>query len=157
MAGETKLSEVVIDTSVVVKWYSEETYSEKANILRDCHITGTTLLIAPDLILYEIANALRYTGELEENEITESVIDLFKLKIELITPDSDIIQKTVYHALKWNITIYDASYIALAELLRIKLITADDKLFKKTKKSGYVLALSNHIFGDVIAHDRNLY
>ncbi len=142
MAGETKFSEVVIDASVVVKWYSEEDYSDKANILRDSHIIGATVLIAPDLILYEIANALRYTSKLNENEISESVIDLFKLKIDIIIQNEDTIRKTVYHALKWNLTIYDACYIALADLLGIKLITADDKLYNTTKKSGLIIALS---------------
>jgi len=142
MAGEPKLSEVVIDASVVVKWYSEEEYSDKANILRDSHIIGTTLLTAPDLILYEIANALRYTGKLKEKEISDSVIDLTKLKLILITPDDEIIRKAVYHALKWDITVYDAWYIAIAEILGIKLITADDKLYNKTKDSGLLIALS---------------
>ena len=142
MAGEKKLSEVVIDASVVVKWFSEEEYSDKAVILRNNHITDTMLLIAPDLILYEIANALRYTGKLKEKEISDSVIDLTKLKLILITPDDEIIRKAVYHALKWDITVYDAWYIAIAEILGIKLITADDKLYNKTKDSGLLIALS---------------
>jgi len=142
MAREKKLSEVVIDASVVVKWYSEEEYSDKAYILREKHIAGAMLLIAPDLILYEIANALRYTGKLKEKEISDSVIDLFKLKIDLITPDDEIIRKAVYIALKWNVTIYDAWYIALAEILGIKLITADDKFYNKTRTSELLIALS---------------
>ena len=48
----------IIDASVVIKWFIEEEDSIKAILLKDEHIQGKTILIAPDLLIYEVANVL---------------------------------------------------------------------------------------------------
>ena len=51
---------IVIDASVSVKWFIPEKDTEKAMKLRAKHTEGTINLVAPDLILYEVANTLRF-------------------------------------------------------------------------------------------------
>ena len=61
---------LVIDASVVIKWFIEEKDSAKALLLKDNHINGKTILIAPDLLIYEAANVLLFSkifGLLETN------------------------------------------------------------------------------------------
>lgn len=50
----------VLDASVILKWFLKEEDSEKAIDLKTEIIQGNLLVILPDLILYEISNALRY-------------------------------------------------------------------------------------------------
>ncbi len=57
-----KAAEVVVDVSVVIKWFGEEEYSDKAILLRDRYIEGEISIIAPELMLYEVLNALYYKG-----------------------------------------------------------------------------------------------
>lgn len=60
----------VIDASVVIKWFIEEKDSAKAVLLKEKHINGKTILIAPDLLIYEVANVLLFSkifGLLETN------------------------------------------------------------------------------------------
>jgi predicted nucleic acid-binding protein len=47
-----KYKEIVVDASVVVKWFAVERGFEKALKLRDTHLRGLARLVAPNLILY---------------------------------------------------------------------------------------------------------
>lgn len=51
----------VLDSSVVIKWFSQEEFTDKALKLREDFTKGENLIAVPDIQLYEIANALRYT------------------------------------------------------------------------------------------------
>ncbi|MDJ0272650.1 MAG: type II toxin-antitoxin system VapC family toxin [Candidatus Caldarchaeum sp.] len=54
---------IVIDASVAVKWFNKEEYSDDADRLKDAHVRGRIRLAAPELLLYEVLNALRYNAE----------------------------------------------------------------------------------------------
>jgi len=51
---------VVVDSSVLVKWFVPEPDSTLAIALRQAHIDGRIRIAVPDLALLEVANALRY-------------------------------------------------------------------------------------------------
>lgn len=48
----------VVDASVVVKWFVDESDSPAARNLLQAHAAGTDSLVAPDLLVYEVANVL---------------------------------------------------------------------------------------------------
>ncbi|MDD1745106.1 MAG: type II toxin-antitoxin system VapC family toxin [Candidatus Methanoperedens sp.] len=55
MAKPAKVNIVfVLDASVVIKWFSEEEYTDRALKLRDDFFKGDIELVVPDLILYEV-------------------------------------------------------------------------------------------------------
>ena len=43
--------DIVLDSSVVIKWFSEEEYSEIALALREEQINGSRVIAIPDLLL----------------------------------------------------------------------------------------------------------
>jgi len=51
---------IVVDASVITRWYLNEEWSDLSLKLRDDYEQGNLILIAPFLIYYEIGNALRY-------------------------------------------------------------------------------------------------
>ncbi|MEE8167770.1 MAG: type II toxin-antitoxin system VapC family toxin [Candidatus Hydrothermarchaeales archaeon] len=53
---------VVLDTSVVAKWFLEGEGSEKALVIRDDFLSGKIPIIICDLTLYELGNLLGYRG-----------------------------------------------------------------------------------------------
>ncbi len=55
--------------SLMVKWFVDEIYSENARKLRDEYINGTLEIIAPELMPYEVLNALKYTKLFTKNEL----------------------------------------------------------------------------------------
>ena len=132
----------IIDASVVIKWFIEEEDSIKAILLKNEHIQGKTILIAPDLLIYEVANVLMISKIFTPSEIKKCLQDLYELEIDLITPSIDIILTATELAIDKGISIYDASYIALAKELDAKFITADEKLATALNEPHYLTPLS---------------
>jgi len=135
---------IVIDASVAVKWFIPEADSDEAVKLRDRHIEGSLTLMAPDLLVYEVANALSYHPDLPVDEVKEDLEALLMLDLDLIQPSGEFVSSIAEDARKYQVSVYDSSYLALAEATSSSLITADRKLYDKAKKSGLVLMLDDH-------------
>jgi predicted nucleic acid-binding protein len=54
------MQSLVVDASVVVKWFVDEENSDKAIRIRDKYIDGEISVMAPDIIIFEVLNALYY-------------------------------------------------------------------------------------------------
>lgn len=120
------MSELVVDTSVVVKWYIPEQHHEQARTLRDEYLDGTFDLVAPALMPFEALNALKYSGHYTGDRLHEASQSLSEYGITLVPfnkagPVAEI-------ATTLDITSYDAAYIALAQKLDTKAYTADGTL-----------------------------
>ncbi|MGB9741418.1 MAG: type II toxin-antitoxin system VapC family toxin [Candidatus Bathyarchaeia archaeon] len=124
------LEKVVLDASVIAKWYLKEKYSEQALKLRDNYISGHITIAAPTLLEYEVLNALKYSGTYSEQELTQIAYSLNKYGFEYWKLDR-IKDEIIKIACKYDITIYDASYLALATLLKAPFYTADEELLSK--------------------------
>ncbi len=105
-------------------------------------VNGDILIVCPDLILYEITNALRYANALNENDVKDAVESLYNIEIDIIVPTKEVMRKSVEFAKEFNITVYDAVYISLSEILNAKLVTADEKLIRACKNHDYVISLT---------------
>jgi predicted nucleic acid-binding protein len=135
---------IVVDASVVIKWFIPEADSEKAVKLRDKHIEGSLTLMAPDLLVYEVANALSCHPDLSVDDIKQDLGALLMLDLDLIQPSGEFVSSIAEDAGKYVVSVYDSSYIALAEATSSSLITADRKLFEKAKKAGLALMLDEY-------------
>lgn len=134
MAKPAKVNGVfVLDASVVIKWFSEEEYTDRALKLRDDFSKGDIELVVPDLILYEVSNALRYNPDFDETDVADGVGTLFDIGISIIVPNREVINSALNLAYEHKITVYDAYYVALAKEINFKLITADRKLYLRIK------------------------
>jgi predicted nucleic acid-binding protein len=136
-----RTQEVIIDASVVIKWFSQEEGSERAVQVRNDHIEGKTNLIAPDLLIYEILNALRFKKGFDAPTVAQAVNDLLDLRLDIMTPIREVTNKSSELAYKYDITSYDSYYLALGETLGIKVLTADDRLYKKAKECKFLSLL----------------
>jgi len=135
---------IIVDASVVIKWFIPEADSDQAVKLRDKHVEGSLALMAPDLLMYEVANALSYHPALSVDEIKEDLEALLMLDLDLIQPSSGFVLSIAEDARKYSVSVYDSSYIALAKVTSSSLITADRTLYEKTKKAGLVLMLDEY-------------
>jgi predicted nucleic acid-binding protein len=133
----------VLDASVGVKWFAEraEAELERALALRSRHTAGLLRLSVPMSFPLEVANALRCSHRFPEADVVAAVQALANLGIEVHSIDTDLLRKSVAIAFAYRLTLYDAVYVALAEVLGFPFLTADEGLLKKMKGHSIVLPL----------------
>ena len=129
---------IILDASVVVKWFSEEEYTEKALEIRERIRMGEERVIVPDLLLYELANALKYNPSFDANDVSDALTSIFDMDVDIVTPIPEIINSAVTLAFEHNITVYDAFYIALAKETELTFITADRRLYERVRDLDFV-------------------
>lgn len=135
----------VLDASVAAKWFvrHQEKDRDKALALRARHVEGRTRLIVPEFALLELVNAIRYSprGTEADGATAIELLETLHLQIERVT--WDMLRKTNAIAWAYRIAVYDAAYVALAELRGFPLITADEALLKKMRGHSIVLSLKD--------------
>ena len=138
-----------MDASVVAKWVLPgEPYQENAVKLKQDYVSGITSLSAPAFITSEVGNALWRAvklGRIIEEDAQEALKALNDMRIELHESDWVQASQGLSIACKLDLTIYDASYLALTDKTKAQFITADNKLYEKAKKHFGVLHLKNYL------------
>ena len=125
---------VVVDSSVLVKWFVPEPDSTLAIALRQAHIDGRIRIAVPDLALLEVANALRYKfSAADEATVRGSVRSLTQLGVRVVASSPELVASAVGVAYASNITVYDALFVALARDMGFELVTADLDLERRTR------------------------
>jgi len=127
---------IVVDASVVVKWFVEEKYSKEALIIRDSFTEGLVDIVAPPLLYFDVLNALKYSGAFGEDELKKIACILEDYQFTVYDLKGVYAERVVEIAMRKGITIYDASYVALALIEGVDLYTADEKLLTKTQDLG---------------------
>ncbi len=121
---------LVMDASVLIKFYVPEILSDRAERLLAKVEKKDIDLLAPDLIYPEAGNILWKKQRLKEltrsevEEITDAILSL-PLKIE---SSQSLLPLALDIAVAYGITFYDAVYVSLAKVYEATLITADRKL-----------------------------
>ncbi len=120
---------VVVDTSVVYKWFSPENEELLPEAL--ALLDNSDTFIAPDLIIYELANSWATKTKLKISQIKVFLKDLEEMEIKIEPVTFELIRKTVDFSKKYHISAYDASYAVLAQENKCDLFTADSKFVEK--------------------------
>ncbi len=122
---------IVLDTSVILKWYLEEEDSDKALYYRTEYLNRQINITVPDLIMYEISNALRYNKDFIVNDVKLVIESIYLSKIKIVSPTIELINQAIEFSSSFDVSIYDSTYLALSSLLNFQFITADEKFYKK--------------------------
>lgn len=120
----------VVDASVAVILAMPDEKSELADEIFEQYARGRLDLAAPSLWPYEIANALSRAvarGRITGSEGDSWLQTLLNMDIEWIGFDQ-LAPRVWELALTRAVTVYDASYIALAEARECELYTCDAQL-----------------------------
>ena len=131
------MKDAVLDASVILKWYLlDETYGQIALDLLHRFITKELTILSPSLLEYEVINGLiiaQKRGRITEEKILMAIEGFFDLQIDL-RDLSHFYQRSLKYCRVYNRSLYDASYLAMAETEGIPLITADEVLYNAVKK-----------------------
>jgi predicted nucleic acid-binding protein len=129
----------LLDTSVVVKWFILEEGSDKAANLRHAHGRAELLLHVPDILLMELANALRYSPVVSAEEIPQALRMFSGLEINVVPFDLDVLISASALSLEHDLAVYDTYFLALARALEMPLIITDRKMLSRlTPEDGTV-------------------
>ena len=129
------MDRIVADASVIVKLFVREEYTEHAIELRDRCISEEIELVEPNLLIYEVLNAIRYNKAKKFNleELKMVVNSLYGYEFNITELDHDMAMRTIDISIKYGTTIYDSVYVALAQTKHAELYTADGDLINGTK------------------------
>ncbi len=126
------MTDVLCDTSVVVKWFHEPGEAELApsRAILESHTAGTLTALVLDLTLYELGNVAARSLNLPGNRVA-AILD----RLELICDEGLRLSSTARRdaaelAAAHRLTFYDAAYWAVARERGIALVTADAELLK---------------------------
>ena len=143
---------LVIDASVVIKFYIPEILSDKSAEVMSRVADGELMLCAPDLLYPETGNILwkkQCRHELTPAEVDEIVDAITSLPIR-VESSMPVMPLAVSIAMRSGITVYDAMYVAVARIYETRMITADKKLTEamaKTEFKNYVQWLGTGALG----------
>jgi predicted nucleic acid-binding protein len=121
--------QLVIDSCVCVKWVIREQDSERAIDL----LSSDVELIAPDLVLLEVANALwkNVRRGLVTAERSQSRLADLPGFFNRLLPSAELVAESLGLALTIDMPIYDCAYVIASRRTGAKLVTADTKLVGK--------------------------
>ena len=123
---------LVLDTSVIAKWYIEEENTEKAIEIRDKFVAGKFAILEPTLLIYELGNVFRKHPAKSPEDVESDFKALFDIRLEFFEVREPGFLKFVFeNGRKFGITFYDAVYVTLAMDEDCKLITTDGRLQRK--------------------------
>jgi len=131
------LRRAVLDASVVLKWYLvDEEYGQKALDLLSRYVSNELEILAPSLLEYEVVNGLfvaQKRGRIKEEKLLIAIEGFIDLEIKLKNI-SHFHSKIMNYCKVYHRSVYDASYLALAEVEGATLITSDEGLYNAIKK-----------------------
>lgn len=132
---------IILDASVVIKWFQEERDSERAISYQIKHARGKEQIVAPDLLLYEVTNVLRHKKSVNDEVIDGALNILAALELSLFSFSPVELKEVSRFARLYEVSVYDALYVVLAKRLGCSLVTADKKLCQKLKEFPRVVLL----------------
>ena len=131
---------VVMDASVLIKWYVDEDFTAEAEQLID----GRFELHAPELLLPEFGNILWKkcrNDDLDENVAISSLASLRSRNI-ILHSNTTLLEPAFRGAQETGQSVYDWTYLSLAISLDCKFVTADRKFYiglRKTRFNKYIV------------------
>ena len=129
------MQDLVVDSSVVVKWFFDEVHASDARRILEGYGKGNVTLHAPDLLYAEVGNILwkkqRFQGVTPED--ARQVLTTFQALPFTITRTSVLLGDAYRLAVTHQRTVYDALYLALSLQRQCPFVTADEKLVNAVK------------------------
>jgi len=137
-------AKIVVDTSVLIKWFKtsgEELLREARQLLDEVERRPAEVHV-PALLLYEVGNILLLKTRLGLGALDRAIERLEALPFLVAPPATPLLKRAARLGREFNLTFYDASFLALAVELDCPLVTADQRLFEHARTVPRVRHLS---------------
>ncbi len=124
---------IIVDASVAVQWIAEEDTSALSDTLLERFD-----LTAPELLVIEVANALRrkvFVGDISMEQ-AKAGLRFIREKVATVDVTNEVLDRSLELAQAMYHPIYDCIYLALAEQQRGRLVTYDQELIDRARGQG---------------------
>lgn len=120
------MTEVVLDASVVLKWFHAEGERNvaAARALRRRFESGELRVLAPPLLWLELVNVAARRWRFDQRRLERLAGTLEELGFQPVEPELVAVARWAARGL----TAYDAAYVAVAEQSGAELITDDEQI-----------------------------
>ncbi|MGK7921064.1 MAG: type II toxin-antitoxin system VapC family toxin [Trichodesmium sp.] len=138
----------VVDTSVRIKQFIPNPLLNKTKQLFANLSYSNIEIYVPDLFYVESANTLwKYirAEQLTPTQVQEylSVLKMYPLQV---VSTVELIEIAINIAVSHNISVYDATYVALSENVEAPLLTLDKKLLNSLRNTSYNICLFDDFY-----------
>ena len=124
------MTRLLLDTSVLVKWFHSEGEPEarEADGIRVAHFSGAVTVHVLDLALYELGNAL--TGPLgwPPDAVADQLDDVVTMCGAPLVLADEQLRHSAFLAGEYRLSFYNAAWAAAARTLGVPLVSADRQL-----------------------------
>ncbi|MGH9169745.1 MAG: type II toxin-antitoxin system VapC family toxin [Acidimicrobiales bacterium] len=124
------MTTLLVDTSVLVKWFHSEGESglAEARAIRDATQAGEVQTRVIDLALYEMGNVLLRALGWSGSDVADQLEDLIIICGPPLAMAAEWLRKAADLGERHRLTFYDAAWAAAAEALGISLVSLDRQL-----------------------------
>jgi predicted nucleic acid-binding protein len=123
---------VVVDASVAVKWVLPEAHGDDAEELAEQRNSGEVRLIAPRLIVVEVASAI--SKRCRRSQLTmsagEEAFRLFEIGCPFLVDEAPHVRAALGLSVKHQMSFWDSIYLVLAMDSESDLVTADARFYR---------------------------
>ena len=124
------IDQLVVDSSVAVKWVAHEPYSVEARRILSDYQAGLITLLAPDLIHAEVGNIIwkkrMFQGITDAD--AQQMLDAYRALPITLIPITTLLDSAYRLAVIHRRTVYDMLYVALSTQKGCQFVTADERL-----------------------------
>jgi predicted nucleic acid-binding protein len=128
--------DVVVDASIVVKWFVPEIHSEEARRFLTSRYCRHVPVLCHSEVGQTIWKKVYLKGEIPAED-GRQIVGALKASVFEVHPIITLIEPAFEIALATGRTVYDSIYVALATALDCKLVTADKKLFNSLQSGPF--------------------
>lgn len=143
---ESNIKKYIVDASIALKWYyrKNEKDLEEAEKLYSFLWSEKEMLMAPELIVYEILNALRSKTDIAPEDVSLIISSIFQVLL-LLDTEKEFLENVFNNSRELNISYYDSIYVTFSEKYNAPLVTADKKLYKACQGTRFKILLISDI------------
>jgi len=134
---------LILDTSVVLKWFLEQGEADAAwaRKLREAFLRRRCTLGAPYLLLIEVTNALTTGRRASPKQVSEAIARISEIGLHWFEVQFPTLEKAIELASTYGVTVYDSYFLAVAIKSDALLVTADEAFFRKVKSHVNITSL----------------
>lgn len=139
------MNQFALDTSVLLRWFSQQhdAESDHALRLRDEQLDEKVELTILDLTICELAHVLKESSQFDHQAADGALSSLEIMHINIVPYSPAIAHRATQIAFEHGISVYAAGFIALGAALRCQAVTCDRTLYHKIANLPWTVLLTN--------------